>query len=89
MTKTTRILISSLSLLLCLCLLCSVALLFTSCGGTGKVDLSAGYRVVYERGFNATLVACVKDFEQQVNGTFGVTLDKSATSDSEAVASEI
>ena len=66
-----------LSLLLCLSLICGTLLCLTSCRKKAvEVDLSAGYRVVYEKAFKSTLLNCVKDFEANVEESLSVTFSK-------------
>lgn len=89
MNKQIKNLKRATAILLCLCMLCGTVVLFASCGGkTAKVDLS-GYRIVYEKGFNATLLSCVKDLESNVKDVLGARLEKTTASDTDPVELEI
>lgn len=70
-----------LSLLLCLLLICGTLLCLSSCTKKADLDLSAGYRVVYEKGFAGTLLNCVRNFEGNVEESLGVTFDKMLSAD--------
>lgn len=59
-----------LSLVLCLCMLSSLALLFTSCGKK-KVDFSAGYDVVFARNVSESMTEQVSSFAELLNQKTG------------------
>ncbi|MBE6595308.1 MAG: hypothetical protein E7644_05865 [Ruminococcaceae bacterium] len=78
-----------LSLLLCLSLIGGALLCLASCQKKADVDFSAGYRVVYEKGFNDTLLNCVKSFEDGLEESLGVTFDKMVSDGGEATELEV